>query len=180
MKKNCFCLMATLLLALLISFVFTGCSDKLEEPVFVKELVCSADMDADIEFFTNSNFDLKAVDVEIPDMPDGLSLSFYDESVDNYKGYDLHCLNFGIGTDNLNDSGGLSEPFIFHEIIVKWDDGSETKADIGTIHMVEGYEQAFTFDWKRRDVVNPSEDEQTVVQEHISTEDLIITSVEVP
>lgn len=180
MKKNSFCLMTTVLLVLLTSLVFTGCSDKLEEPVFVKELVCSADMDADIEFITNNNFKLKAVGVEIPDMPEGLSLDFYDETVDEYNGYDLRCLNFGIGTDNLNDSGGLSEPFIFHEIIVKWDDGSETRADIGTIHMMEGYEQAFTFDWKSRDVVNPSEDEQTVVQEHISTEDLIITSVEVP
>ena len=180
MKKNCFCLMATLLSALLISFVFTGCSDKLEKPVFVKELVCSTDMDADIEFITNSNFDLKAVDVKIPDIPEGLRVAFYDESVDKYKGYDLHSLNFGIGADNLNDNGGLSEPFIFHEIIVKWDDGSETKADIGTIHMMEGYELAYTFDWTSRNMADPGKALQTITQDHQATEDLTITSVEIP
>ena len=180
MKKNSFCLMTTLLLVLLTSFIFTGCSDKLEEPVFVKELTCSADMDADIEFITNNNFKLKSVDVEIPDMQEGLRVDFYDETVDKYKGYDLHTLNFGIGTDNLNDSGGLSEPFIFHEIIVKWDDGSEIRADIGTIHMMEGYEQTYTFDWTSRKMADPGKDLQTITQDHQATEDLTITSVEVP
>ena len=180
MKTRGYYLATISLLVLLTSFVLSGCSDKLEEPVFVKELVCSADMDADIEFFTNSDFALKAVDVEIPNMPEGLRVAFYDEAVDNYKGYDLHCLNFGIGTDNLNDSGGLSEPFIFHEIIVKWDDGSETRADIGTIHMMEGYEQAFTFDWTSRKMADHDKGSQTIIQDHQATEDLTVTSVEVP
>lgn len=179
MKRRSYYLAAISLVVVLTSFVLAGCSDKLEEPVFVKELTCSVDMDAEVEFITNNNFKLKAVDVEIPDMPEGLRLDFYDETVDQYKGYDLHCLNFGIGADDLKDSG-LAEPFVFHEIIVKWDDGSETRADIGTIHMMEGYEQAFSFDWSSIEVTNPSEDEQTVVQEHPATEDLIITNVEVP
>lgn len=179
MKKRSYYLAVISLIVLLTSFVLTGCSDKLEEPVFVKELTCSADMDADVEFITNNNFKLKAVGVEIPDLPENLRLAFYDESVEKYKGYELHCLNFGIGADDLNDSGGLSEPFIFHEIIVKWDDGSETRADIGTVHMMEGYEQAFTFDWTSRDETYP-DDTIEVVQDHQATENLNITSIEIP
>ena len=178
-RKSCF-LTAISLLILLTSFVLSGCSDKLEEPVFVKELTCSVDMDAEVEFITNNNFKLKAVDVEIPDIPEGLSLDFYDETVDQYKGYDLHCLNFGIGTDNLNDYGGLSEPFIFHEIIVKWDDGSETRADIGTIHMLVGYEQSFSFDWESRKEACTDKETIEVVQDHQATKDLVITKIEIP
>lgn len=180
MKTRGYYLAAISLLVLLTSFVFTGCSDKLEEPVFVKELTCSVDMDAEVEFITNNNFELEAVGVEIPDMPEGLNLDFYDETVDQSKGYDLHCLNFGIGTDNLNDHGGLSEPFIFHEIIVKWDDGSETRADIGTIHMMEGYEQAFSFDWISRNEACTDKETIEVVQDHPATKDLVITNIEIP
>ena len=168
------------LLALLTSIVFSSCSEKLEEPVFVKKLVCSVDMDADIEFITNSNSKLKAVNVEIPDMPEDLKLDFYDESVDKNNGYDLHCLNFGISTDNLSESGGLSVPFIFHEVIVKWDDGSETRADIGTIHIAESYEQSFSFDWRSRDETYPTDDTIAVVEEHQADEDLLITKIDIP
>lgn len=177
-KRIVFIVITVITLAVTLSF--TGCSDKLEEPVFVKELVCSADMDADVDFITDNDFELKAVGVEIPNIPEDLSLTFYDETVDEYKGYDLHSLNFGIGTDNLNECGGLSEPFIFHEIIVKWDDGSETKADIGTIHMMEGYELAYNFDWTTRKMADPGKDLQTITQDHQVTEDLTITSVEIP
>ena len=180
MKKKGLYLSTILIIALFTCLSLVGCSDKLEEPVFVKELTCSADMDAEVEFITNSNFKLKAVDVEIPDMPEGLSLDFYDEAVDQCKGYELHCLNFGIGTDNLNDYGGLSEPFVFHEIIVKWDDGSKTRADIGTIHMMEGYEQSYSFDWSSRNETYPDNDTIEVVQDHQATKDLVITKIEIP
>ena len=180
MRRKNYYLAAISLLILLTSFAFTGCSEKLEEPVFVKELTCSVDMDAEVEFITNNNFKLEAVDIEIPDTPDGISVDFYDEEVEQCKGYELHCLNFGIGTDNLNDYGGLSEPFIFHEIIVKWDDGSETRADIGTIHMLEGYEQAFSFDWESRNETYPNDETIEVVQDHQATKDLVITKVEIP
>ncbi|MDO4485240.1 MAG: hypothetical protein Q4C46_01460 [Bacillota bacterium] len=113
----------------------------MEEPVFVKKLVCS---------------------------------------VDNNNGYDLHCLNFGISTDNLSESGGLSVPFIFHDVIVKWDDGSETRADIGTIHIAESYEQAFSFDWRSREESYPTDDTIAVVEEHQADGDLLITQIDIP
>jgi len=171
-------LMAIMVLATVL--LFSGCSDKLDEPVFVKSLVCSSDMDAEIEFITDDDFKLKAVGVEIPDMPEGLHLDFYDESVDHYRGYDLHSLNIGVGADALNESGGLKEDFVFHEVIVEWDDGSRTKADIGTIHMTAGMEYDFTFDWKGREDTFPDQDTVEVVQEHYAAEDLLITKIEIP
>ena len=54
-KKHCFILTVMLLLA--VTVVFSGCTKQLEEPVFVKNLVCSSDMDTEISFATNKKYD---------------------------------------------------------------------------------------------------------------------------
>ena len=108
---------------------------KLEEPVFVKNLVYASDMDADVEFITNNNWGKVAEEVIIPNLPENMSLQFYGQDDEEWDKYSIHTLSFGVGADKLSKSSGLIEPFEFNEIIIKWDDGSETTANIGTIHM---------------------------------------------
>ena len=134
MNKKKYCLILAVMIVVA-AVMLSGCAKKLDEPVFVRNLVCSSDMDASVEFITNNDYELSVKSIEIPDMPEGLSLNFYDEQIGEWTKYDVHTLSFGIGADQLSESGGLKEDFIFHEIIVKWDDGTETRADIGTIHM---------------------------------------------
>ena len=81
--KNVLIIITVIILVVVLLYIGSG--DKLEEPVFVKELVSSEDMDVDIEFFVSNKSDLKVVDVEIPNMPNGFSLDFYDD-VDEVNG----------------------------------------------------------------------------------------------
>lgn len=156
-----------------------GCAKKLDAPVFVKNLVCSCDMDAEVEFITNNNYKLKVKDIEIPDMPENLSLDFYDEEIEEWSKYDIHNLSFGIGTDELSEDGGLKEDFIFHEIIVKWEDGTETKADIGTIHMTANSED-FLLDNTGTQHAYPSDDIIETQEFFVATKEMNITDISIP
>lgn len=160
-------------------FGFFGCAKQLDEPVFVKNLVCSSDMDASIEFITNREYERYVEDIEIPGMPKGLGVSFYDEQIDDRSKYDIHILEFGIHADELDDNGGLKEDFVFHEVIVKWDDGSETRADIGMIHMTPNYQSSIL----ESDGGESSSSEGMIVEQRIkfiANEDMLITNVSLP
>ncbi|MDO4393098.1 MAG: hypothetical protein Q4C80_01620 [Bacillota bacterium] len=122
-------------LALALAVMLGGCGKELKEPVFVKNMICSCDMDAEIEFITGDDYGLKVKEVTIPDMPKGISVDFYDEQVEKFSKYNLHTVNFGISADNLRDDGSLKKDFVFHKVTIKWEDGNETRSDIGTIHI---------------------------------------------
>lgn len=142
MRRKKYSLILTTMVLLVVAVVCSGCGKKLDEPIFVKNLVCSSDMDAEISFVTNKKYDRYVKDIEIPNMPDGMHVDFYDEEIEDWKKYDVHIVNFGVGTKKLSDAGGLKEEFVFHEVIVKWNDGNTTSADIGTIHMTAGSDEA--------------------------------------
>lgn len=178
MKKRYYLIMAVILV-LVIVLLNGGIPKKLDSPVFVKNLVCSCDMDAEVEFITNNNYKLKVKDIEIPDMPDGLHLDFYDEQVDEWSKYDVHVINFGIGADELSEDGGLKEDFIFHEIIVKWEDGTETKADIGTIHMTANSKD-FLLDNIGTEHAYPSDNIIETKEFFVATQKMNITDISIP
>lgn len=178
MKKRYFLIMAVILI-LVIILLNGGIPKKLDEPVFVKNLVCSCDMDADVEFITNNNYKLKVKDVEIPNMPDNLSIEFYDEEIEEWPKYDIHWLSFGIGADELSEDGGLKEDFVFHEIIVKWDDSSEAKVDIGTIHMTANSED-FLLDNTGTQHAYPSDDIIESTEFFVATKNMQITDISIP
>lgn len=125
---------------LAMTMVCTGCTQKLDEPVFIEKMVCSNEMDADFSFITNNNDERSVTDIEIPNMPVGMSIQFYDELIDGFSQYDIHTVTFGIGADELDEDYSLKKDFVFHEVILKWDDGSTTKAEIGTIHMTPNHQ----------------------------------------
>ena len=102
MKKCCLTLMMILLFA--ITMGFSGCAKQLDQPVFVKSLICSSDMDTAISFITNNKYERYVKDIEIPDMPEHMHLQFYDEQIEDFSKYDIHVVNFGIGTDQLNEN----------------------------------------------------------------------------
>lgn len=176
-KKTCSNLMIAILIT--ITVVCSGCAKQLDQPVFVKSLICSSDMDTAISFITNNKYERYVKDIEIPDMPEHMRLQFYDEQIEEFSKYDIHVVNFGIGTDQLNENSSLKEDFVFHEVIVKWDDGSETRADIGTIHMTPNH-QSYILEV---DSSGSSSSDNTIVEQRIEfivKEDARITGLSLP
>lgn len=172
-------LILTIMVLLAVTVVFSGCTKQLEEPVFVKNLVCSSDMDTEISFVTNKKYDRYVTDIEIPNMPDGMHVDFYDEEIEDWKKYDIHVVNFGVGAKELSEAGGLKEDFVFHEVIVKWNDGNTTSADIGTIHMTASSDKA---------PITPTDSASDVIdskyvryeESYIAQADLQITGLQIP
>lgn len=178
MIKRYYLIMAAMLI-LTIVLLNGGIPKKLEAPIFVKNLVCSCDMDAEVEFITNNNYKLKVKDIEIPNMPENLSLDFYDEEIEEWAKYDIHNLSFGIGADELSEDGGLKEDFVFHEIIVKWEDGTETKADIGTIHMTANSED-FVLENTGTQHAYPNDNIVETQELFVATQKMNITDISIP
>lgn len=179
MSKKKYGLILMVVCVFAITTVFCGCTKQLDEPVFLKELVCSSDMDADVSFITNTDYEKSVEGVEIPNMPDGMSVQFYEEEIDDSLKYDIHTVSFGVATDELAENSGLKEDFVFHEVIVKWDDGSTTTADVGTIHMTPDY-QSFVLGGGNS---NGSSLGEAVVEhrtKYTAKEDMRITSVTLP
>ena len=145
----------------------------------MKHLVCSSDMDTEISFVTNKKYDRYVTDIEIPNMPDGMHVDFYDEEIEDWKKYDIHVVNFGVGAKELSEAGGLKEDFVFHEVIVKWNDGNTTSADIGTIHMTASSDEA---------PITPTDSASDVIdnkyvryeESYIAQADLQITGLQIP
>lgn len=157
---------------------FYGCGKTVEGSKFVKNLICSCETDIEIEFKTDKEFDRKVVGLEIPDLPEGFCLDFYDEEVEEWSDYNMHILSFDITEAGAEDTCVLTKPLIFHEVIVTWDDGSEIKADIGTIHLTTSGQTQALENWggeyiAEGDVVYSEED-------IFATEDMIVTDIEIP
>ena len=179
MRRKKYSLILTTIVLLVVAVVCSGCGKKLDEPVFVKNLVCSSDMDTEISFVTNKKYDRYVTDIEIPNMPDGMHVDFYDEEIEDWKKYDIHVVNFGVGAKELSEASGLKEDFVFHEVIVKWNDGNTTTADIGTIHMTASSDKA---------PITPTDSASDVIdskyvryeESYIAQADLQITGLQIP
>ncbi len=178
MRKKKYCLILMIALLIAITVVCSGCAKQLDQPVFVKNLICSSDMDTAISFITNNKYERYVEDIEIPDMPEHMRLQFYDEQIEDFPKYDIHVVNFGVATDELNEDSSLKNDFVFHEMIVKWDDGSKTRANIGTIHMTPNH-QSFIL---KTDSSSSSSDGRIVEQriKCIVNENMSITCVKLP
>ena len=76
MKKKRIVFSAVCLLVLAAA-IMTGCGPKLEEPVFVKALISSEDMDVDTQYITDETWDKKVKNLEIPDAPPDISIDIF-------------------------------------------------------------------------------------------------------
>lgn len=177
-KRAVVCILAVAL-AMVVANTINNLPQKLDEPVFVQKLVYAADMDADVEFITNKNWSKEVEELTIPNLPDNMSLQYYGDEVDVWSKYDIHTLSFGVGAEELSESSGLIEPFEFSEIIIKWNDGTETTANIGTIHMSAVEEDDVLEFTGERSSIEPDDSSINEI-EFYATKDILITEVYIP
>lgn len=123
----------TVLILTGILFSCAGCAKKLDEPVFLKNLIFSEDMDIDVMYISDKKWDKDIESISIPDVRDDISVSFYDEETEQIDGYVLHTIHFGIGSSELSSDYGLAESLTITEIEVSWDDGTTYTANVGNI-----------------------------------------------
>lgn len=161
------------------SNVISKCAKHLDEPVFVKNLVCSSDMDAEFSFITNKDDNREVIGIEIPNMPEHMRIQLYEEVVQTFNKYNRSTVYFGVASDDLSEDGSLKEDFVFHKVIVKWDDDTMTTADIGTIHMTPD-QQSFVLG--RNGGGGSTSDGKVIEQEieYTAKEDMKITGVSLP
>ncbi len=114
-------------------FFLAGCSKSLDEPVFVKQLVSSSDLDMDLMYISDTKWDKKVKSVQIPDAPKHIKTEVYEDVQEEKDGYSYHTVSLGMSTKRLNKDGSLKKPFSFEKVNITWDDGSKTTADIGTV-----------------------------------------------
>lgn len=134
MKKRAsvvLCIAASILLAISIC----GCSIRMEEPVVVKNLISSDDMDVDLMYISGMVGGKKIKSVEIPDAPKGIETVVYDEDSEIISGYSLHTVHLGVSSDQVTEEGELKEPISFDKLDITWDDGSRSRADVGRIQI---------------------------------------------
>lgn len=177
-KRAVVCILAVAIV-LFVAGTINNLPQKLDEPVFVQNLVYAADMDAEVEFIANKSWNKEVEDLTIPNLPENMSLQYYDDEVEDWSKYDVHTLTFGVGAEELSESSGLIEPFEFSEIIIKWNDGTETIANIGTIHMTAAQEDdALEFTGSSSSI--ETDDASINEESFYATKDLLITEVYIP
>ena len=177
-KRAVVCILAVAIV-LFVAGTINNLPKKLDEPVFVQNLVYAADMDAEVEFIANKSWNKEVEDLTIPNLPENMSLQYYDDEVDDWSKYDVHTLSFGVGAEELSESSGLIEPFEFSEIIIKWNDGTETIANIGTIHMT-AVEEDDVLEFTGSSSSIETDDASINEESFYATKDLMITAVYIP
>lgn len=123
------------------AFAVTSCGSirtvagpDLEKPVFIKQLVYTDEMDIELSYIQDYNWDKVVSKVAVVDGPKGVKCRVYDN--DEYQEdekYTLITVHVGIGSSQINDSGELPEDIKFSKVKITWDDGSETTEDVGNI-----------------------------------------------
>ena len=177
-KRAVVCILAVAL-AMVVANTINNLPQKLDEPVFVQKLVYAADMDADVDFITNKSWNKEVEDLTIPNLPDNMSLQYYGDEVDDWSKYDVHTLSFGVGAEELSESSGLIEPFEFTEVIIKWNDGTETTANIGAIHM-SAVEEDDVLEFTGSSSSIETDDASINEESFYATKDLMITEIYIP
>ena len=177
-KRAVVCILAVAIV-LFVAGTINNLPKKLDEPVFVRNLVYAADMDAEVEFIANKSWNKEVEDLTIPNLPENMSLQYYDDEVEDWSKFDVHNLSFGVGVEELSESGGLTEPFEFSEIIIKWNDGTETTANIGIIHM-SAVEEDDVLEFTGSSSSIEADDASINEESFYATKDLMITEVYIP
>ena len=130
-------------LVLIVVFVFTvtGCGSirtvegpDLKKPVFVKELLYTDEMNVDLSYIQDYNWDKEISKVSIVDGPKGVTCKVYDnEEYQEDEKYTLITVHLGINSNRTDDEGNLPEDIAFNKVNITWDDGSESIEDVGSI-----------------------------------------------
>lgn len=142
MKKR-FAVFSVLCMLILSAAAMTGCGPKLEEPVFVKSLICAEDMDVDTQYITDETWDKHVKNIEIPNAPQDIFITIYDQNYESENGYRLHTISWGVGSSKLTEDSSLEEPLEFDHLKITWDDGSVCTADVGKIKICSLKENGF-------------------------------------
>ena len=138
MKKK---LLALALISVFL-LVMSGCDQTqsaqepvLEKPVFVKMLVYADDMDAELYYISNTDWDKAISKIEIVDAPKGIECTLYDEAAEHVGKYDIVTVQIGVSSDHLDKNGGIAEDLEINKVNITWDDGSKSTEDIGRLTM---------------------------------------------
>lgn len=130
----------TLVLAAVLVFTMSGCNliqtvqgPDLEKPVFVKMLVYADDMDVDLYYICNDDWEKTISKVEIPNARKGVDCTVYDEEVDYDGKYNIVTAHIGVNSDDLDENGGIAEDLEINKMNIIWDDGTKTTEDVGRI-----------------------------------------------
>lgn len=130
----------TLVLTAVLVFTLSGCDliqtvqgPDLEKPVFVKMLVYADDMDVDLYYICNDDWEKTISKVEIPNARKGVDCTVYDEEVDYDGKYNIVTAHIGVNDDNWSDENGLPEDISITDLNITWSDGSKTTEDLGQI-----------------------------------------------
>lgn len=123
-------------------FILSSCNltqtdsvSDLEKPVFVKMLIYEEDMDAELYYICDSDWDKAISKVELVDAPEGIGCRLYGEETEHIDDYDLVNVQIGVSSDHLNKDSGLSEDLEINKVDITWDDGSKSTEDIGRLVM---------------------------------------------
>lgn len=141
MKKKLTTL-ACICLILAMAWTMSGCGEQLEspvavknleEPVFVKNLVSAEDMDVEIFYISEKSWEKTVKSIEIPNAPEEVDTTVYEDVPEEAGGYLLHTVSWGISVEPYSETYTEEHPLEFSEVKVTWDDGTETTADVGHI-----------------------------------------------
>ncbi|MFV0517003.1 MAG: hypothetical protein ACK5MV_06370 [Aminipila sp.] len=141
MNKKIFGLILVVFIALVIALIPKNelqdlFGKKIDEPVFIKSLIYSECMDAELHYIAPSGYSKSINSISIPNAPKGSDCNFYNDHKESKSKYDLVTVYFGIGFDDWNEETGIGESLEIDKLLVTWDDGTKTLVDIGNITIV--------------------------------------------
>lgn len=176
MKKK----LIALVLLTVFALTMTGCGavrtvsgPDLEKPVFVKQLTYTDEMDLDLSYIQDYNWDKEISKISLVDGPKEASCRVYDyEEYQEDDKYTLVRVDIGIGSSRTDDEGNLPEDIEFSKVKVTWDDGSQTTEDVG--HIVISSDD---FDYDMIDESGDSDMGETYVTLEPTDEDVEITGL---
>lgn len=122
------------------TLVMSGCDmlptvqgPDLEKPVFVKQLIYADDMDLELQYICNEDWEKTISKVKIPDAPKGVDCVVYNQEEDYDGKYELVTVYIGVNHDKWDDETGLPEDISISKMEITWDDGTTTTEDMGSI-----------------------------------------------
>lgn len=111
---------------------------KIDAPVFVKSLIYSEDMDIDLNYIAPRGFKKSIEKIQIPNAPKGIDCVVYGEEKESEGKYTVGTVNIGVNCDYWNEETGIGNDLELNEVLVTWNDGSQTTEDVGRITVMGG------------------------------------------
>lgn len=122
---------------LLVTLLVLGKSNlfgpKIEEPVFVKSLIYSEDMDIDLNYIAPIGFNKNVEKIQIKNAPEGIDCVVYGEAKQHKGKYTVGTVNIGVNCAYWNEETGIGNDLEIKELLITWSDGSQTTEDVGNI-----------------------------------------------